>query len=468
MIRSLHVSVLALCLLAAMAMPAAAQDSEDGAAPRATGKTPTRGPGFPITVIYTNIPGDPSSAVPGMPGIFFEPGTGTTHFDRVYGSRNGNWILGANNDQATTVDEMILVNNVVEVVEGSAASWAPGENVGLLETKTGINDAGDWVFATNTNGPTGTDEYILKGSGGSISIVAQEGGAIAALPGATWGSTLESPAIQADGTVTLSSDLIGGTTTTTDDIVVQGSTLLAQEGVTVPAGQVGSEFWDNFDASEVFVSADGTHWLAQGDLTGSTTSDDVLVVDGTVVIQEDSVLAGSGFPNPVDGSGIVGAFMGEGGDWFARGNNDTSELDWVYSNGAVLTAGGMSIAGGAELWDDTDFADLFFLHVANGNGDFVIGGVTDAASTANGVLVLNNSTVVVRETDPIDLDGNGMFDDDAFFDTFGNDDAHLTDAGILYIVATIKDGTGTRIGQGFFSIDLTSVVPVELTKYSIE
>jgi hypothetical protein len=41
---------------------------------------------------------------------------------------------------------------VVEIVEGSAASWAAGETVGLLDTKLGINDSGDWVFATNTGG----------------------------------------------------------------------------------------------------------------------------------------------------------------------------------------------------------------------------------------------------------------------------------------------------------------------------
>jgi hypothetical protein len=161
--------------------------------------------------------------------------------------------------------------------------------------------------------------------------------------------------------------------------------------------------------------------------------------------------------------------MDPGGNWYVRGNNDVSELDWVYSNGAVLAAGGDEIFPAAgENWDDTDFSDLFFLHVGNTAGDFVIGGVTDAASLTNGVLVVNNETVAVREGDPIDLDGNGMFDDDAFFDTFGNDDAVLTDEGLLYLVATVKDGTNTRIGQGFFEIDLTSIVPVELMSFSVE
>jgi hypothetical protein len=46
-----------------------------------------------------------------MPGVNFDPGTSTTHFDRPFGSPNGNWILTALTDiVATTMDEIVLVN----------------------------------------------------------------------------------------------------------------------------------------------------------------------------------------------------------------------------------------------------------------------------------------------------------------------------------------------------------------------
>jgi uncharacterized repeat protein (TIGR01451 family) len=241
--------------------------------------------------------------------------------------------------------------------------------------------------------------------------------------------------------------------------MVLGATLLAQEGVTVPTGQLGSEFWENFDVNDFFISADGTHWLVQGDLTGDAATDDVVAVDGAVVVQEGVILPGSGFTDPVDGTGIVGVHMDAGGNWFVRGNNDVSEQDWVYRNGTVIATLGSPIhTGTAEVWDDTDFGDCFFLHVGNGNGDWVIGGVTDAPSIANGVLVVNGTDEVVREGDQVDLDGNGMFDDDTFFDTFGNDDGFLSDAGLFYFVATIKDGTDTRIGQGVFVADLSGLI----------
>jgi uncharacterized repeat protein (TIGR01451 family) len=418
------------------------------------------GPTIPIAVLHTNLPGDPTAQVPGHPGIEFGPGTGTTHFDRPYGSPNGNWILSADTTYPTTEDEVILVNDVVVVREGTPALWTAGENTGLIDTALGINDAGEFVFATNTDGPTTADDYIVLFSGGTFTAAAQEGQPIPALPPATYDDLLDSPVVASDGTVGLSADGVdGGPPTTQDDLLILGATLLAQEGVTVPPGQIGMEFWENFDLSDFHISTDGSSWLVQGDLTGATASDGVVAVDGAVVVQEGVILPASGFPDPVDLSGIVGVHMDPLGNWFVRGNNDISEQDWVYGNGAVLaTLGDPIFTGSAELWSDAEFADCFFLHVGGAGGHYVIGGVSDGPTAANGVLVLDGTDVVVRESDPFDLDGNGMFDDDTFFNTFGNDDGVLTDAGLFYFTATIKDGTGTVIGQGFFVADLSGVI----------
>lgn len=100
--------------------------------------------------------------------------------------------------QRARLDEMVLVNDLVVVQEGTTAPWAPAENVERIDSKLGIDDDGNWVVATNTDAPTGTDEYILRGNG-AITVVAQEGGAIVALPGAFWGSTLETPSSATPG-----------------------------------------------------------------------------------------------------------------------------------------------------------------------------------------------------------------------------------------------------------------------------
>lgn len=421
------------------------------------------------TAIYHNVPAVSGNDVPGL-AAKFKPGTGTTQFDRIYVSPNGNFAFVAFTDQATTNDEILIVNGTVAAQEGDALDFAPGEHIGLLDTQLGINDSGAYAFATNSDGDTATDEYIVTGTliGGQTKAAQEGDSADPPIAGATVGSTLESPVILADGTVGFSSDNMGGLVATENDAVFLGNTLLAQEGITIPPGQIGTETWENFDLSDFFVTPNGNHYLIQGDLTGSTTSDDVLAYDGKVVIQEDTIIPGSGFTDPVDGSGIVGSFLDPAGNWFARGNNDTSEQDWVVRSGKVVAKTGSPIVDGAtEVWDDTDFSDCFFMHAGNGNGDYIVGGVTDAASATNGVLVFfdkfGHGMVLAREGDPVDLDGNGMMDDNAFFDTFGNDDIGITDNRTVYIVATIKDNTETRIGQGLIATNILATYRPDMT-----
>ena len=462
-------------VLTVLALPVAAQDPDPLApappvaalrgAPQ-PGRRPVGAP-FPTRVVFTNIVGQPTADVPGLPGAHFQPGTGSTHFDRVFGSKEGQWILSALTDRPTTQDEIILVNETFKIAEGDVAPWAPAETVGLIDTRLFINDAGEWVFATNSSA-TVADEYVVKVVGTTYTAAAREGDPVPGITGATWGATLETPVIASTGTVGFSSDTLLGVPTTEDEVLVLGPTILGREGITVPTGQLGAEFWENFDLDDYWISADGAHWLAQGDLTGATATDGVVVVDGGVVVQEGVVLPGSGFPEPVDLTGIVGVHMDAAGNWLVRGNNDLTEQDWVYRNGAVVAQrGGPIHAGATELWSDTEFADCFFLNVGNSRGDFVIGGVSDGPTATNGLLVLNATRVIVREGDPVDLNGNGLPDDDAFFNTFGNDDAHLTRTGLLYIVATMRNGAGTVLGQGVFEIDVSEYVPVELSGFTI-
>ena len=93
--------------------------------------------------------------------------------------------------------------------------------------------------------------------------------------------------------------------------------------------------------------------------------------------------------------------------------------------------------------------------------------MSDAPDTSNGVLVANGEMEVAREGEPLDIDGNGLFDDNAYINTFGDDDAVLTDGRMLYLVITMRDDAGASIGDAFVSVDLTSI-PVELMSFSVE
>lgn len=424
--------------------------------------------GGPAVSVYNNVPGNAKNAVPGIPGMTFFFTTGTTAFDRPFGSANGHWILTALTSQASTLDEVLIVDGALAAQEGTPAPFTGTENWGTFPTKCGVNANGEYTLAMNVGPTTVNDDYILKVTSGPVyTVIAQEGGAIPYLPGVTYDDTYNSTVIDDLGNIGFEADLIDGPiTTTTDNIMEWAGGLRAQNGVTIPTGQAGTpQAWENFDPDDHFISADGLHYILQGDVAVTATTDDgVVVVDGAVVLQENQIIPGSGYVNPIDGAGFVGVSMDPAGNWYARGNNDTTEEDWVVRNGVVVAAVGLPVPGTGELWDDTVFTDTFFLHVGNGIGDYVIGGVTNNANTAlDGVLVHSTHGVVARESDPVDLDDNGLLDNDAFFNTFGNDDAVLTDAGLLYFTATIKNGAGTLIGQAFCKLDLSAKTTVYCT-----
>jgi len=408
-----------------------------------------------IFVEFSDLPGHPTAVVPGVPGASF------SSFDRVYGSRNGNTIFSADTDLATTEDEVIVSNGVVVAREGTPVTGVPGENVGFIDTRLSINDNGDFTFATNTDALTTMDEIIVASFGGVTTIVAREGDPIPVLPGTNYGLSLDSALLTANGTVGFAASSITGATTTTNEILVLGNTLLLQRGVSVPTGQAGGagEFIDFIDFEGFQASDDGLNWIVQGDLTGATATDDVVIVNGAVVLQEGSIIPGSSFAEPIDLNGIVEIFMDPVGNWYARGDNATTQQDWVVRNGVVIaTTGGPVIPGSTELWSDATFTAGFFLQTGNGVGDYLIGGVSDIGAANDGILVLNSARVVMREGEPIDLDGNGFFDDDLFLSTFGNDDAFLADDLTLYVVVTMRNGAGTTAGDAILRRDIADGV----------
>jgi len=404
---------------------------------------------FVPTVIYSEVPGHSTAQVPGLsPGVEFDS------FDRPYVSSDGNWwIISASSNLPTAEDEVIIVGSgtsgTVTVREGTPALWITGENVGLIDRNMGINNSGQYTFATNTDGPTTDDEYIVRWGGAAFEAVAQEGKPLPGLPTENFGSTLNSPHITNGGTVGFrATATVGALPSTDDDFLFHGAAALAQSNVTVPGNQAGgaTEAWGTFDSEDYYHDATGSHYIIQGDLNGATSGDDVVVVDGNVVIQEDSFISGLGSPVNT----ILEIEMSSNGDWFARGGNDDL-IDWVVGNTGLLAKTGDEITPGAgEHFSDAIYGSTFFLQTGNGLGDYIIAGTTDAVDPDfDAVLVLNGTKVVARQGDPVDIDGNGLFDDDAFLDIFNNDDSFLTDDLRYYFTADLRNGLGDSLGQAF-------------------
>ncbi|MEM9379620.1 MAG: hypothetical protein AAGB93_06675 [Planctomycetota bacterium] len=427
--------------------------------PLAPPRTAAAGGPPQIEVLLTNVPGAARNAVPGLPGVPFDPGTGSTHFDRVYGHPDGHWALTALADLASAEDEVLLVDGQLVIREGDAAPWTGGaEDCGTLDQRVAVNAGGAVVFATNSSASS-NDDYVVAHDAGAWTVYAREGEPIAGLPGATFDDRIDSPLLLDDGRIGCAADGIDGSVPPSeDDVLLLGSTVLAQKGVTVPAGQAGSTpaAIEDFDLGDFWASADGLHWMVQCDLDGPTGSDDVVLVDGAVVLQEGARIPGSSILEPIDEAGLFGVSMDAAGHWYARGDVDGTGTDWVVRDGEIVArTGDPVVPGSAEQWDDARYPDGFFAHVGNAAGSWVVAGTTDASDPAlDAVVVLDGYAVVVRESDPVDLDGNGVHDDDVYVDTFGSDDLFLTDALDLYVVATLKDGSGQRVGQGLLRVAL--------------
>ncbi|MCA9300290.1 MAG: PEP-CTERM sorting domain-containing protein, partial [Phycisphaerales bacterium] len=144
------------------------------------------------------------------------------------------------------------------------------------------------------------------------------------------------------------------------------------------------------------------------------------------------------------------------GTWSIRGSLDSGQ-DYVMVNGAVVAATGDTISGSStERYADDIFSATFFLNITNGNGDYLVGGVTDTADVdANAVIMLNGDLEVLREGDAVDLDGDGIFNDGVYIHIFHNDDIVLTDSLTLYALVSLRDDTGAEIGEAM----ITKVVP---------
>jgi hypothetical protein len=413
-----------------------------------------------IDVIFTEIPGHPTAVVPTGPG--FAGVADFELFDRPFRSPDGQrWILQAQKTGDDTEDRIVIVfdgSSASTVLgEGQQAPWtANAETMGFFVSQMGINDLGQFAFGNDTQGgPDTSDDYVLRFGGKDYDIIAQEGQSIAALPGSNYGASQDGIHILNNGTVAFWS-----TTSASGQTLFLGSNVVARVGVDAPTNQIGggTETYQSFTGGSYAHSSDGSEWMVRADLNGDTAVDIVMVVSGAVVLQEGTIIPGSRFASPI-ATGFTNSFalMMSSGDWFVRGSN-ADDIDWIVRNGSVIATSGEPITpASAELFDDTIAPATFFFQQGNNDGDWVIGGATDASDpNADWVFVFNGTQVVAREGDMVDLNGNGQADDNAFLSDFTgqNDDGFLTDDDVLHFTANLRDGAGADLGQAFLSIEL--------------
>ncbi|HPF38817.1 MAG TPA: dockerin type I domain-containing protein [Phycisphaerae bacterium] len=433
-------------------------------------------------VIISTINGHATAQVPGLVGREFDS------IQQPHPSPDGqNWVIVGDMDGSTADDSVLLrsVSGVMDIVAQEGVTLDElGDPFGVIDNQASINNAGDFALTTNhdpnTFNPQTNTEIAIKNVGGIQTTVVRQGQANFDTFQLYY-TDIRSPLIQSDGSIWVYT-LMGsdgpppnydlnftGRHIYDDDAAAGGNVqfqALPSSGYPINGTSTPGFFFSSLDRYELTVRDDESQFFINGIADDGVTTKDVAAIGThdaapgsalTAVVEEGVALPG--MASPV--SGITGDNsatvnrMYPNGDWYVLGSNDDGD-DWVYSNGAVIASTGMELFPGAgELYDDNGFSAGFFTVCGNSLGDFVIGTRTNVLdTTARNVLVLNNERVLIRSNDPIDLDGNGLYDDDVFVNTFGNYDEFLTDDGTLYFVANLKNGGGSSIGAALLTLNV--------------
>jgi len=410
------------------------------------------------------------STIPAINATF----SGTEAIRRPFPSPDGTkFIFRGTASGGTAADDVLITatanaaapNFTVQVRE--ATTDLGGEFAAAMDPYLAIDDAGRFAFSTNSDAAATADEISLVGdiaTPGIFTVTQREGNAVLPLAPAaiTYGITSNATGIrggQGSSVVTLAGEGIVTTGVTANNSAVvtgNGASLPVQKGVTIPSNQLAGPL----NATWSFIEGGGSEWritaindsatsIVSGRLnTGATSNDGVIVINDGVVMQEGASIPGATNTDPVltfDFSNLEGD-----GSWSAYGRfGGISQQGWVVRNGQVVTTFGEPITIGSNetftgsTVNPTNFTQTFFLAAFRGN-DSVIGGVTtNPDAYRNIVLVHNRTTVIAREGDPIDLNGDGIANDDAFISTFRDDRAFISADRKLWTVVGVRDRAGT-------------------------
>ncbi|TVS09322.1 MAG: hypothetical protein EA423_00225, partial [Phycisphaerales bacterium] len=428
----------------------------------------------PVRTIFSNVHTLDNSMVPGRPGERFQTGTGaTTAFGFPFASPDGSlWIFRGFTDATGSTNVVVVgAEESGTVVFGQSQNdplIADGALIGTIDERVSINDSGSWAARTRTTGVTPTRQYVIKFDAATAEFSApiQNGDPLPGDPSVSFGTLFSNTMITNDGRVGAIATSLAGTTTDFNAAVVLGNQTIYRKGIDIPTGQFdgGSRPYNLFTANRTYINADGTKVLSRSDLVAPTTNNSVVTLDNAVVLQQEFAI-----PNAPQINGLalapINELMTGSGNWMVRGNTATPEADrYILLNGEpVAWLGSPTGLPDNSVWDNSDFANVFFTFSANNRGDYVVGGLTDNPDLARDAVVVfycasGEVFELVRESDPVDLSGNGQYDDNAFLAVFNDDRAFLTDTH-YYFTAIVKDdfastAIGDRFGKGFFRIEL--------------
>lgn len=396
-----------------------------------------------IEVLASNVPNWPQSEVPGYPGVTFRQ----YRFLDLSVAANGRWILEADTN-GSPYGVLYLDSGVVLLDEIMMAPWAATEQV-ISFGEHSIDSNGQVVAAVKTRESGVTYPYLVRFNGNSWTVEAEPGDLVPGLNGGSFGQTFTNPIAIENGTTGVTNAALGGFSSGFDRMAWADGVVLAQTGFDAPTGQLGGTTtpWYAFSIIDgLSMSGDGQHHLLWGTL--GSGHPDVVAYDGAVVAQEGYPVPGTGMTANVSQIFFTGITPDD--SWWASGINSSGNENWVARDGALVAKSGLPlVSGDSRVWSSQSGSRFRFAE-SNGN-TFYIGGQTDGSFGAEDVITLNDTQVLLSKFDQIDLDGNGLYDDNVEFRGIGNG-AGVDHLGRLIAIVQVRDGNTGQYGDAVVRI----------------
>ncbi len=267
-------------------------------------------------------------------------------------------------------DDAVWSHNGAVLVEGDPAPGFPGGVVNIFNSRPQMNADGRayWVAGFNDAGGTSTLGRVLYTSptaaAGDIQVVLRSDDLIGGFAIARPSGIGFDYDFSEDGAHRILELTLDTGSTADDTAVAVDGALVAREGGLVPAGS--GVLWESFDS--VAINSAG-HYLFSGDTNGTTTSDEFIAHDATIVMIEGFTLDGRTLTSPAS---VVALSIDEAGSavhlWSVSGG---AELLYFACEAFDLTESELLLATGDGL--DFDGDDLPDATVTDFNASTAVG-----------------------------------------------------------------------------------------------
>ncbi|MDZ4772661.1 MAG: hypothetical protein SGI72_05945 [Planctomycetota bacterium] len=278
------------------------------------------------------------------------------------------WNFFINNPVTPAADSGIYVDSTLVILEtatSTAAQFSAGTNyTGFFGTKW--NDARQMLVMASVDDPlipTTTDRALVKlqidPSNALISeiVLMKEGDTLAGFGAETlvdFETTPHGFAMNNQGSVMWVADMTGATT---DDIaIVVDGVVIAREGSPSPLSGRNYELLNG----KAVDLGDGGHTAFRANLDGTTTDDEVIVRDGVIVAQEGAGLAAIGAFTFTTFGTVVRVDSAGRAFWFGDWNDpDTTRDTGLFVDGTLLVQEGVTTVGGIVISNIASVQDTF-------------------------------------------------------------------------------------------------------------